>query len=167
MKSLRLVTPHSGACAISLHDAVGQVGDGEVEAIVYRGLAVGLGVPHDPASRAGSRLWAGWRSRCGWWCRRRPRRGGPVKKSSEETVPPNGMSRWVCTSMPPGMTYLPLASMVVSPHEALPDTDNLLVFDQHVGLVGVACRDDRAASDQASASPVLLLATLHTLRCQR
>jgi hypothetical protein len=28
----------------------------------------------------------------------------PLKKSSEETVPPNGMSRWVWTSMPPGMT---------------------------------------------------------------
>src|SRR5579859_3403703 len=38
----------------------------------------------------------------------------PVSKSSAENVPPNGMSRWVCTSMPPGMTYLPLASMVRS-----------------------------------------------------
>src|SRR5215475_11935667 len=35
----------------------------------------------------------------------------PVSKSSAEKVPPNGMSRWVCTSMPPGMTYLPVASM--------------------------------------------------------
>src|SRR5580704_5318865 len=38
----------------------------------------------------------------------------PVSKSSAENVPPNGMSRWVCTSMPPGMTYLPVASMVWS-----------------------------------------------------
>src|SRR5690242_6682296 len=35
----------------------------------------------------------------------------PVSKSSAEKVPPNGISRWVCTSMPPGMTYLPVASI--------------------------------------------------------
>src|SRR6201996_6802589 len=29
----------------------------------------------------------------------------PVSKSSTENVPPNGISMWVCTSMPPGMTY--------------------------------------------------------------
>src|SRR5215813_4007850 len=34
-----------------------------------------------------------------------------VSKSSAENVPPNGISRWVCTSMPPGMTYLPVASI--------------------------------------------------------
>src|SRR5208283_2095444 len=38
----------------------------------------------------------------------------PVSKSSEENVPPNGISRWVCTSMPPGMTYRPDASSVRS-----------------------------------------------------
>ena len=31
----------------------------------------------------------------------------PVSKSSEEVVPPNGMSRWVWQSMPPGITYMP------------------------------------------------------------
>ena len=38
----------------------------------------------------------------------------PVSKSSAENVPPNGISRWVCTSMPPGMTYWPAASRVRS-----------------------------------------------------
>ena len=38
----------------------------------------------------------------------------PVSKSSLDVVPPNGMSRCVCASMPPGRTYLPVASMVVS-----------------------------------------------------
>ena len=38
----------------------------------------------------------------------------PVSKSSAENVPPNGISRWVCTSMPPGMTYWPDASSVRS-----------------------------------------------------
>ena len=38
----------------------------------------------------------------------------PVSKSSEARVPPNGRSRCVCTSMPPGMTKRPVASMVRS-----------------------------------------------------
>ena len=38
----------------------------------------------------------------------------PLSKSSAEVVPPNGMSRWVCTSMPPGITSLPFASTTVS-----------------------------------------------------
>ena len=38
----------------------------------------------------------------------------PVSKSSAEVVPPNGMSRWVWTSMPPGITSLPEASSTVS-----------------------------------------------------
>jgi hypothetical protein len=38
----------------------------------------------------------------------------PDSKSSAEVVPPNGMSRCVCTSMPPGMTNLPEASIVWS-----------------------------------------------------
>src|SRR5215469_6852634 len=42
----------------------------------------------------------------------------PVSKSSAENVPPNGISRWVCTSMPPGMTYLPVASIEVSARPA-------------------------------------------------
>ena len=38
----------------------------------------------------------------------------PDSKSSAEVVPPNGMSMWVCTSMPPGSTYLPVASITRS-----------------------------------------------------
>ena len=38
----------------------------------------------------------------------------PVSKSSDEFVPPNGMSRWVCGSMPPGMTSLAVASITSS-----------------------------------------------------
>jgi hypothetical protein len=29
-------------------------------------------------------------------------------------VPPNGISMWVCASMPPGITYFPVASITVS-----------------------------------------------------
>jgi hypothetical protein len=43
-----------------------------------------------------------------------PRRGAlPVSNVSLAKVPPNGSSMCVCTSMPPGMTYLPVASMTV------------------------------------------------------
>ena len=38
----------------------------------------------------------------------------PDSKSSEEVVPPKGMSRCVCTSIPPGMTSFPEASTTVS-----------------------------------------------------
>ena len=38
----------------------------------------------------------------------------PVSKSSLDVVPPKGMSRWVWTSMPPGSSSIPVASMTVS-----------------------------------------------------
>src|SRR6266566_4632070 len=38
----------------------------------------------------------------------------PVSKLSAENVPPNGISMCVCTSIPPGSTYLPVASMTWS-----------------------------------------------------
>ena len=38
----------------------------------------------------------------------------PVSKVSAENVPPNGISMWVCASMPPGSRYFPVASMIRS-----------------------------------------------------
>src|SRR5487761_919069 len=38
----------------------------------------------------------------------------PVSNVSAENVPPNGISMCVCASMPPGSTYLPVASMTRS-----------------------------------------------------
>src|SRR3954452_7618106 len=38
----------------------------------------------------------------------------PVSNVSDANVPPNGSSMWVCTSTPPGTTYLPVASMTRS-----------------------------------------------------
>jgi len=38
----------------------------------------------------------------------------PDSNVSDAAVPPNGSSMWVCTSIPPGMTYFPVASIVVS-----------------------------------------------------
>jgi len=43
--------------------------------------------------------WPGWRNRRWWWCRDGAARV-PVSKSSDEYDPPNGMSRWVCASIP-------------------------------------------------------------------
>src|SRR2546428_2806100 len=38
----------------------------------------------------------------------------PVSKSSDDFDPPNGMSMCVCASIPPGRTYFPVASIVLS-----------------------------------------------------
>ena len=38
----------------------------------------------------------------------------PDSTSSIVTVPPKGMSRWVCGSIPPGRTYFPVASITLS-----------------------------------------------------
>ena len=38
----------------------------------------------------------------------------PVSKVSLANVPPNGSSMWVCTSIAPGMTHFPDASIVRS-----------------------------------------------------
>src|SRR6185437_5188359 len=38
----------------------------------------------------------------------------PVANVSTENVPPNGISMCVCASMPPGITYFPVASMTMS-----------------------------------------------------
>ena len=43
----------------------------------------------------------------------------PVAQSSAVTVPPNGMSIWVCASMKPGMTSLPEASTVSAPSASM------------------------------------------------
>ena len=67
----------------------------------------------------------------------------PDSKVSLASVPPNGSSKWVCASMPPGTTYLPVASMTVStlPARSWPssvragreDGDDRLAVDEHVG----------------------------------
>src|SRR5918994_1948118 len=50
----------------------------------------------------------------------------PVSKVSEAAVPPKGSSMWVCASMPPGMTYLPVASTTAStlPSRSTPSSDD-------------------------------------------
>ena len=61
----------------------------------------------------------------------------PVSNVSVANVPPNGSSMWVCASMPPGMTYLPVASIdldaagrAAARREQRGDR---LAVDQHVG----------------------------------
>jgi hypothetical protein len=44
--------------------------------------------------------------------------GSHLKKSSHVTCPMKGISRCVCGSMPPGITYLPPASTTLAPHGA-------------------------------------------------
>ena len=71
-----------------------------------------------------------------------PRRGDrvPVSNVSDATVPPNGSSMCVCTSTPPGMTYLPVASITRGGGDpervGLPGREHggdRLAVDEHVG----------------------------------
>ncbi len=60
----------------------------------------------------------------------------PVSKSSVDVVPPNGMSRCVWASMPPGITYMPVASITLSADvcgNAGAHFADALAFDQDVG----------------------------------
>src|SRR5688572_11895192 len=53
----------------------------------------------------------------------------PVSNVSEANVPPNGSCMWVCTSMPPGMTSLPVASIVsMPPARPLPGASSAVIF---------------------------------------
>ena len=44
----------------------------------------------------------------------------PVSNVSLASVPPNGICMWVCASIAPGITYLPVASMISGPSGAWP-----------------------------------------------
>ena len=81
----------------------------------------------------------------------------PVSKSSAENVPPNGISRWVCTSMPPGMTYWPVASSVWSTAPAqragvrgIEQGGHGLAVDEHVGGGRPGRGDHRATADECA-----------------
>ena len=81
----------------------------------------------------------------------------PVSKVSEAKVPPNGSSMWVCASTPPGMTYLPVASMVRSAVQRLGggacrggERGDPAVLDEDVGVDLVGGGDDEAAADQGT-----------------
>ena len=60
---------------------------------------------------------------------------------SEANVPPKGSSMWVWASMPPGITYLPVASMTRSAVASAARADaggrrqrgDALAVDEHVG----------------------------------
>ena len=77
----------------------------------------------------------------------------PVSKSSAEVVPPKGMSRWVWTSMPPGITSLPEASITVSAGMVSPWPMSVIdaLVDVEVGLVAVGGGDDGAVPDEGRA----------------
>ena len=61
----------------------------------------------------------------------------PVSNVSDAAVPPNGSSMWVCTSTPPGTTYLPVASIVRVGGDA-----------EGLGLAGREHGGDRLAVDE-------------------
>ena len=111
-----------------------------VEAVVGDRVALGLGVPGVEARRAATCPSTGPRSRRSIVVPPNAAARVPVSKVSLANVPPNGSSMWVWTSMPPGITYLPVASMVSSAVDArrgqvAPDRRDRLAVDQDVGGV--------------------------------
>ncbi len=75
----------------------------------------------------------------------------PVKKSSAVTVPMKGSCMWVCGSIPPGMTYWPLASMTWPPLGACrfsPTATILSPSHQHIGVKFAVGVDDGTAAYQ-------------------
>src|SRR5512133_3596988 len=75
----------------------------------------------------------------------------PVSKLSEAWVPPNGSSMWVCGSMPPGMTYLPVASTIEStfPSRSTPSNPD--------PAFSTAAMISPSTSTSAAAEPVALI----------
>ena len=88
----------------------------------------------------------------------------PVSNVSLANVPPNGSSMCVWTSIAPGITYLPVASIVSSaatPVAASPARPrDRLAIDQHVGRGRAVGVHDRAVRDQRAHRDYLL-------QCQR
>ena len=58
-----------------------------------------------------------------------------------------GMSRWVCGSMPPGMTKQSGGVERAVALQVLADLLDRFAFDENVGLVGAVRGDDRSAFD--------------------
>ena len=115
-----------------------QIGDDHVQPVVDARPCPRPSSTRCRARRACACRAPGWRNRRWWWCRRTPPRACRFRNRPLEVVPPNGMSRCVCASMPPGSTYIPAASMhgrSPAPPEC-PARDcrwMRLAFDQNVG----------------------------------
>jgi hypothetical protein len=69
----------------------------------------------------------------------------PVSKVSIAAVPPNGSSIWVCASMPPGITYLPVASITRSTDAATSVPSRLLPGSSTARIVSPSTRMSAAA----------------------
>ena len=122
-----------------------------MEAVVHRGLPLGLPPARSPGPRGAGRRGPARRSpRC---VVVPPHAAAmvPDAKSSADVVSPYGMSRWVCTSTPPGMTYSP--GGVVRPVGVRREARGrpatmLLAVDQDVGGAAPVRGDDGAVADQ-------------------
>ena len=94
----------------------------------------------------------------------------PVSKSSVEVVPPNGMSRWVWTSMPPGITYWPdgvdgPVGLVAMGRQVLADRRDGAVLAVDVGDVVVRGRDDAPVGDEKGHGAAILPQNRPQPRC--
>ena len=124
MNSLKLVMPSwSTRYVHRLQRLVVDAADDLVEAVVDGAVAVGLARARRPAPSCTS-LAGALHGEVDDRGRAAPGRGARCRSRTcpTRTVPPNGSSMWVCTSMPPGMTYLPVASITRSAATPTPAT---------------------------------------------
>ncbi len=149
MNNLKLVTPSWTRSFISPKLSAGNVGHDAVKGVIADGFARGLAIQVSKAWRSAWPL---------YWIAKSmsvvvpPNAAArvPVSKSSALVVPPKGMSRCVCTSMPPGRTSLFAASMILVAfvrRQIASDGGDLAVRDGDVGDVGVGGGDDGAVLD--------------------
>ena len=113
MNSLKLVMPSSTRPVHRLERVLVDAADDLVEAVVDRAVAVRLVVPRGEAVLDALAVRCTAKSMIVVVPPQAAARV-PVSNVSEAQVPPNGSSMWVCASMPPGMTYLPVASITRS-----------------------------------------------------
>ena len=146
-----------------LERVVVDVAHDHVEAVVGDGVALGLRVPRvqPVAQRAAPRVWTAKSTIVVVPPNAAAR--VPVSKVSLANVPPNGSSMWVWTSIAPGMTYLPAASMVSSavdagPRQVRPDGRDRLAVDQDVGGLRALRGDDGAVGDERAHRSLLVTA---------
>ena len=149
MNSLKLATPSSHHVVHVFEAACAQVGDDHVEAVIDAGPALGFFPPcvervaHARAAGLDGEIDdAGGAAEGGG--------AGAGLEIIGRGGAAEGMSRCVWASMPPGMMYMPVASIMRAAAASGIPRDFLdgLAFDQDIGFLGFVCSDYGAVANQ-------------------